>query len=72
MKNNRIHAAKYALDNFRCGECGTGIVQVFRQWKRGGTITTTVSGCLDCGNEYGIMQASKLDVFPKNAEVCWP
>jgi hypothetical protein len=70
MKTNLIHAAKWALSNFECGECKTGVVQVHQVIKRGGIVTTTVSGCLDCGHEYGLHQASKLNKYTRD-DITW-
>lgn len=71
MKTEGGHMAKYALDNFECEMCTTGIVQIHRQWKRGGIDTTIVSGCLDCKYEYGLRQASNLNPY-KRDDICWP
>ena len=64
------HKAKFCLTNYHCGNCETGVVQIHQQAKRGGTITTTVSGCLDCKKEYGILQASKLEIY-KRDDIVW-
>lgn len=63
--------AKYCLTNYHCGRCETGIVQVFQQAKRGGIVTSTVSGCLDCKHEYGLLQASKLEICKPDTEIYW-
>lgn len=70
-KQKLVHAAKWALDNFQCGKCSTGVVQIRRTWTRGGTVTTLISGCLDCGHEYGIGQASQLKPYKRN-DITWP
>lgn len=70
-KPKLIHAGKWALYNFECGMCETGLVQVKRTWARGGIITSSVSGCLDCGHEYGINQCSKLAPYTRN-DMTWP
>lgn len=70
-KIQRIHAAKYALFNLECGNCSTGVVQVHRKWARGGTVTTTISGCLDCGHEYGLKQAESLNPYTRD-DITWP
>jgi len=70
-KTNKIHAAKYALYNFHCGKCETGIVQLHQQSKRNGLITSTISGCLDCGYEYGINQAQDLKICSSEQEIRW-
>lgn len=71
MKAKRIHAAKYALYNFHCGKCETGIVQLHQESKRGGIITSLISGCLDCGYEYGIGQAQDLKTCSPDQEIRW-
>lgn len=71
MKKQRVHAAKYALYNFHCGKCETGIVQLHQESKRGGNVTTVISGCLDCGHEYGIRQAGDLKRCSKSQEISW-
>lgn len=69
-KNLSQHKAKYCLTNYECGQCQTGVVQIHQQSKRGGIITTTVSGCLDCGHDYGINQASRLKIY-KRDDIHW-
>jgi len=71
-KQTKIHACKYALHNFRCGNCETGVVQLHQEWKRGGNITSVISGCLDCGHEYGIYQAGNLKALSPETETRWP
>lgn len=71
-KRKNVSAAKYALFNYECGNCKTGVVQQFREWKRGGTIHTTVSGCLDCGYQYGILQWTELKQLSDKIETTWP
>lgn len=65
------HKAKYWLQNYQCGNCETGVVQLHQVWKRGGDITTTVSGCLDCGHSYGIKQGCELEKYTRD-DIVWP
>lgn len=65
------HKAKYYLANYQCGNCESGVVQIHQVWKRGNMITTTVSGCLDCGHDYGIRQAQYLKKYESDYTV-WP
>jgi len=66
-----FRAAKYCLTNYKCGKCNTGVVQIFQEVKRGGNIITQVSGCKDCGHEYGILQSSKLELCPVDYDIRW-
>lgn len=70
-KTQLIHAGKWLLNNFECGNCETGVVQIKRTWTKGGSVTTLVSGCLDCGHEYGIGQASGLQPYTRD-DITWP
>jgi hypothetical protein len=65
------HKAKYWLQNYQCGNCESGVVQIHQSWKRGGTVTTIVSGCLDCGHDYGIRQAQELEKYHRD-DIVWP
>lgn len=67
---NVLHKAKWALTNFQCGNCETGVVQVHQVINKRHEVTTTVSGCLDCGHEYGLHQASKLDKYTRD-DIVW-
>jgi len=60
-----ISKVKYGLENFLCGSCSTGIVQVLTVSSRG-TFTQKVNGCLDCKTEYGLLQAARLEKCPVN------
>jgi hypothetical protein len=72
MKNSDVkHKAKYYLENYECGMCETCVVQFHQVWKRGGIVTTTVHGCLDCGHEYGIRQAIELNKYHRE-DIVWP
>jgi hypothetical protein len=70
-KAKLVHAAKYALLNLECGKCDTGVIQIFRKWARGGIVTTLVSGCLDCGYEYGLKQSESLKPYTRD-DITWP
>jgi hypothetical protein len=60
MSNPRYNGKiKWQLFEFECDNCETGIVQVMDLHNRRGK-TRTVSGCLDCKKDFGILQASKL------------
>lgn len=58
-----MRKAKWHLENYQCDNCDHGLVQVKQEWKRGGTVTSTVSGCLDCKKEFGLIQAAKLKPY---------
>lgn len=70
-KKKLIHAAKWWLKNFECNVCSTGVVQVKQTWAKGGVVTTNVSGCLDCGYEFGINQISNLKPYTRE-DTTWP
>lgn len=70
-KKQRINAVRYAVNNFHCGECNTGVVQIFSKSNLRGEVTTTVSGCLDCGKEYGLRSASYLNPLPHDYDTRW-
>lgn len=71
MKKSDVkHKAKYYLQNYECGKCDTGVVQVHQKWSMGCIITTTVHGCLDCGHEYGLKQACELNKYTRN-DIVW-
>lgn len=71
MSNKNIkHKAIYYLQNFHCGLCETGVVQLHMKQNRNKEITTTVSGCLDCGHSYGIKQAEKLKFYERE-DIVW-
>jgi len=64
------HKAKFCLTNYHCGNCETGVVQIHQQMNKRKEVTTTVSGCLDCGKDYGIRQASQLEIY-KRDDIVW-
>ena len=68
-KSTSKHACKYALYNYECGMCETGVVQVFSKVSRG-ELTTTISGCLDCGHSYGLRQAQDLTKYTRD-DMTW-
>jgi hypothetical protein len=70
-KPKLVHAAKYYLKNYECGMCETGVVQIHQKWARGGSVTTLVSGCLDCGHEYGVRQSQALNPYTRD-DITWP
>jgi len=70
MKKKRKHAVKWVLFNFECGHCDTGVVQIHRVINRNSDVTSTISGCLDCGYEYGIRQAQDLKPYTRD-DLTW-
>jgi len=69
-KNNTKHKAIYYLQNFHCGKCDTGVVQFFMKQNTRKEVTTLVSGCLDCGHQYGIKQSQGLELY-KRDDIVW-
>ena len=72
MKNKDVkHKARYYVKNYECGRCETGVVQLCAIQNKRGIVTTTISGCLDCGHEYGIKQAqTSLSDYTRN-DLVW-
>jgi len=70
MKNNIKHKAKYCLQNYHCNKCETGVVQIHQSMNRKKEVTTIVSGCLDCGYDYGIKQAMELPIYERD-DIVW-
>lgn len=65
------HKALYWLKNYECDNCSTGVVQIHqKKQKRGSTVITIISGCLDCGHQYGIQQASALKEYTRD-DIVW-
>lgn len=69
-KNSAKHKGIYYLKNFHCGQCETGVVQIHQQQNKKKEVTTTVSGCLDCGHSYGIRQAAELKDYTRD-DIVW-
>lgn len=69
-KEHVPHKAKYYLKNYECGKCSTGLVQIHSTINRQHIVTTTVSGCLDCGYDYGIKQAQTLNKYTRE-DIVW-
>lgn len=69
-RNNIKHKAIYYLQNYHCGKCETGVVQLHMKQNRNKEVTTTISGCLDCGHSYGIKQASELKKYERD-DIVW-
>lgn len=70
MKNNLKHKVKYALENYECGMCETGVIQIHSSINKKSEVTSTISGCLDCGAEYGIRQATDLKPYDRK-DMVW-
>lgn len=68
-KNQIKHKVRYNLQNFQCGNCETGVVQLYQKKTRN-DVTTYLSGCLDCGHEYGIRQAMDLKKYDRD-DLVW-
>ena len=68
-KERKQHAVKHALENYHCGMCETGVVQIY-SYIRSSVVTSKISGCLDCGAEYGIRQATRLEKYNRDDMTC--
>lgn len=65
-KEKILHGVKYHIDNFHCDNCETGVVQIINTVMKNGYRKTHVSGCLDCGKRFGILQAGHLKPYSRN------
>lgn len=70
METQAKHKAKYSLQNYHCGNCETGVVQIHQSMNRKKEVTIIVSGCLDCGYDYGIRQTAQLNKYDRD-DIVW-